>query len=71
MAEKGRDYYLHELMSHTCACGRPKRGNQSFCPACYGILPVDIKRDLYDLIGQGYEEAVDAGIKFLREAGRW
>ncbi len=59
------DFYFEELMGDECACGRPKRSKYSFCYQCYMSLPGDMRRDLYQSIGEGYEAAYEAAFKWL------
>lgn len=54
------------LQSDLCPmCGKWKRPAQTMCPADYRKLPGQLKKDLYNRIGEGYEEAVDAAMKSL------
>ena len=62
-----RKFYLDELKSDGCHCGRPKQRGRSLCYRCYYKLPDDMRRALYRKIGNGYEAAYDAAIKFLEE----
>lgn len=58
-------FYLDELKSDECQCGRPKRPRNSLCFRCYKDLPEDMKKDLWQPIGAGYEEAYDAAVHYL------
>lgn len=62
---KSKNWYHQQLLSDECYCMEPKRPRHAFCYACYLSLPDDIQRDLYQLIGKGYEPAYEAAIKFL------
>lgn len=64
---KNRDWswFYNELISDECACGRPKKPGYSFCYRCYRSLPGDMQRDLYKRIGEGYEVAYEAAVKWL------
>jgi|WetSurMetagenome_2_1015567.scaffolds.fasta_scaffold330457_3 hypothetical protein len=54
------------LRSERCpACGRKKKSRQTFCLECYRALPKDMKRALYNRIGQGYEQAFSDALIFL------
>jgi len=64
---KDRKFYYDELMGEECQCGRPKRKRRSFCYKCYSSLPHHMQRDLYQLIGQGYEEAYDEAVRWLND----
>lgn len=65
IAEKDREWYYSELMSEGCLCGKPKKRKYSFCPRCYYSLPRHMREDLYQLIGDGYEEAFEAAVAWL------
>jgi len=62
-----RQFYIDELKSDECRCGRPKQRGRSMCFRCYYALPNDMRRALYRRMGSGYEAAYDAAIKFLEE----
>jgi len=64
MTEEWKFYY-DELMSDDCACGMPKKSGRSFCYKCYISLPKDMRRDLWLRIGDGYEAAYEAAVKYL------
>lgn len=49
-------------------CGGQKRKNQSFCPRCFIALPPKKRAALYLAFGDGYEDAFEEAVKFLREA---
>ena len=66
--EKYKNPYLNALMSNECVCGGEKKLRQSFCYKCFKKLPRDLKNDLYSHMGDGYEEAYDASVKFLEES---
>lgn len=63
-------FYLQELNSEECACGATKKAKYSFCYTCYQLLPDDMKRELWNRLGDGYEEAYDEAILWLKEEGR-
>lgn len=46
-------------------CGNRKKLRQSFCPSCFNLLPNDMQRALYRLIGRGYRRSYDAALKYL------
>lgn len=58
-------FYVKELRSEECQCSRPKKPNYSFCYHCYFQLPKDMRRDLYQKLGEGYEAAYDEAVTFL------
>ena len=62
---KDLKFYLDELKSKECFCGRKKKSMFSFCYKCYSALPKDLKRDLYLSIRHGYEDAYDKAVEWL------
>lgn len=64
--EKAR-FYLYELQSEECQCGRAKKPGRSFCYKCYSSLPRETQRGLYSRIGAGYEEAYEEAVAWLSE----
>lgn len=60
-----KKFYVEELTSEECQCGKTKKSGFSFCYFCYYLLPRDMQRDLYNQLGHGYEEAYDAAVEFL------
>jgi hypothetical protein len=58
-------FYIKELMSDECQCGRLKQHRRSFCYKCYTSLPKHMQRDLYQRMGDGYEEAYDEAVHWL------
>lgn len=61
-----RRQLIESLRSPVCpACANTKKVRQSFCGGCYGSLPRLVKKDLYQLIGNGYEDAFDAAMAHL------
>lgn len=67
---KAKNFYYDQLQGNECACDGPKRRGYSFCFTCYKHLPKDMQSDLYQKIGQGYEEAYDEAVKWL-EVNVW
>jgi hypothetical protein len=63
-------FYHDELHGEECACGSWKKSMFSFCYTCYRALPEDMQRDLWQRIGDGYEEAYDKTISYLKEEGK-
>jgi hypothetical protein len=56
-------FYLSEVLSNGCCCGREKEPCEVFCPGCESVLPpgqIDILRDaiLSDEYKVNYEIAV-------------
>lgn len=62
-------WYVLELGSSQCRCGRAKGRRKSFCPQCYGRLPERLKMRLYARCGGGYEEAYDEARYHLANIG--
>lgn len=63
----GNNHYLRDLMSNECLCGKTKKKGHSFCYEDFKALPQDLKNDLYSRMGDGYEQAYDAAVKWLEE----
>lgn len=59
------EFYVDELGSEECFCGRIKKSGRSFCYPCFSSLSPELKRDLYQRIGSGYEEAYEAAVAYL------
>lgn len=59
--------YVKDLRSRVCWCGKPKQSKNSLCRKCFWGLPVDLRRALYQEIGQGCEAAYDAAVAFLKK----
>lgn len=60
---------MSELNGTVCRCKRHKAARQTFCKVCYYALPIQIRRDLYKGVGEGYIEAYDAAVEHLTEGG--
>lgn len=58
---------VRELQSKDCRCGAMKKEMQTFCKRCYFSLPPKMRDRLYDRLGEGYEQAYAAAVKFLFE----
>lgn len=56
---------IAELRSVTCRCGAAKKTRQTFCPQCYYALPHSMRVRLWDLMGEGYEQAYAAAAEKL------
>lgn len=61
---------LDELLGTRCACGLYKKTKMSHCSMCYRQLPKELQSALYLRLLEGYEEAYNASLAFLRELGR-
>jgi hypothetical protein len=66
---KSRDWmwYLEQLRSNECLCGKEKHPKRSFCYRCYTALPFEMRQELYKQMGAGYEEAFEEAAKYLTE----
>ena len=64
------EFYHNELHGEECVCGAWKKSMFSLCFACYHTLPPDMQKELWKRIGDGYEEAYDAAITWLKEEGK-
>jgi hypothetical protein len=67
MPDKDTDFYISELMSEQCQCGRHKKIRFSFCWPCYNTLPGYLQSGLYQDMGKGYEEAYEEAVEWLGE----
>jgi hypothetical protein len=56
---------LAQLRRTNCACTNRKRPGKAFCPDCYHRLPQDMRAQLYQAIGEGYEAAYVAAVQQL------
>jgi len=65
--KKYKNPYLDALMSNECYCGAEKKPKKSFCYRCFKKLRRDLQTDLYSRMGDGYEEAYDAAVKWIDE----
>jgi len=66
-ADNDRMFYVDVLDSNGCACGDTKKPGKAFCRRCYKELPYRMQEALYNRIGQGFEEAYEAAVKWLQE----
>jgi hypothetical protein len=58
---------LHDLLDTACfACGKTKKSRQTFCRSCYFALPNSLRYPLYRRMGEGYEEAFAAALRWIR-----
>jgi hypothetical protein len=62
-----RKFYVDSLLSVVCQCERDKKRAYSFCYQCYNKLPLEMQRNLYCKMGDGYEEAYDMAVQYLSE----
>ena len=68
-SKKQKDWmwYLGQLRSEECLCGKEKKPERSFCYRCFPGLPYEMRQALYRQMGDGYEEAYEAAHKYLTE----
>jgi hypothetical protein len=58
---------LRGLGSTNCeGCGKSKRPKMSHCRACYFTLPQKMRTALYQGFGEGYEEAFEESLRYLK-----
>ncbi len=68
MNTASRGQLLESLRSRECpSCAGAKKSMHSLCVQCYRSLPADMRSALYRLIGDGYETALEAALRHLRE----
>ena len=60
-------FYVQSLRSEECLCGRKKKSGMTFCYICYKSLSRDMQKKLYQRMGDGYEDAVDAACIHLQQ----
>lgn len=65
--QRDRIWYIKEFKSNECACGETKRPRSSFCHACFKALPSTYQHALYQKMGDGYEEAYENAIQWLKD----
>jgi hypothetical protein len=58
---------LAVLKGTLCWCRSAKQVMRSHCRRCYFALPPAMRQALYSPFGNGYEEAYEASVKFLKE----
>lgn len=64
---KDARFYITELRSEGCRCGRGKKSGHSFCYRCYARLPVEHKNGVWRRMGSGYEEGYEAAAAYLEQ----
>ncbi len=67
MEKPDYEFYLKELKSDQCQCGKYKKPGRSLCWKCYQSLPGDLQKDLYLPLYGGYPEAYEAACAFLND----
>jgi len=59
---------LESLSGTECfSCGSRKGAKMSHCRPCYFALPPEMRKNLYNRVGSGYEEAFKESLIFLEE----
>jgi len=66
-AAKWTQKCLVDLKGRQCFCGNVKQSGMSFCRRCFWRLPQDMRRALYQKIGDGYEFAYKEACQFLAD----
>jgi hypothetical protein len=57
---------VEALNRRKCQCGATKQPKRTFCGRCFARLPRELKQDLYQPVGRGYEEAWKHALKHLK-----
>ena len=65
MVDQDWKFYIDELNSEECICGKEKVPGNSFCYTCYKSLPLRMREALYQRLGCGYEAAYDKAVEWL------
>jgi hypothetical protein len=60
-------WYIREFRSNECTCGNTKRPGSAFCSTCFMKLPCTYRMATYQRMGEGYEEAYENAVQWLRE----
>jgi len=59
-------YSVEVLRSNGCpACDGYKQRRKAFCWKCWSKLPDYLQKDLYNQIGNGFEEALESSCLYL------
>jgi hypothetical protein len=62
-----KKFYLDVLKSEQCQCESPKKRGQALCYSCFRDLPADLQREIYRPLGNGFEEAYEGVVEFLKD----
>lgn len=65
--QRDRIWYIKEFKGNECTCGQTKRSRSSFCYACFKSLPRTYQMALYQKMGDGYEEAYEDAVEWLKK----
>lgn len=66
-AQKDKLWYIREFKSNECVCGKTKKPGSAFCYSCFMKLPYTYRMATYQRMGDGYEEAYENSVEWLRE----
>lgn len=69
LSQEKRDklWYIREFRSNECTCGNTKRPGSAFCYGCFMKLPYTYRMATYQRMGEGYEDAYENAVQWLRE----
>lgn len=63
-------FYVDQLRSEQCYCGRPKRYGYPFCYGCYTALPQGLMERVAVRLPEGFDLAFEEAVKELEYQGR-
>jgi hypothetical protein len=66
---RGSGFYVEALKREACVCGRQKRSGLVFCNRCFNGLPRDLRKRLWQRLGEGFEDAYEEALAMV-EKGR-
>jgi hypothetical protein len=66
-AQKDKLWYIREFRGNECTCGKTKKPGSAFCYTCFSKLPYTYRMATYQRMGEGYEEAYEDAVQWLRE----
>jgi hypothetical protein len=66
MNAKDRAFYVQQLASDECLCGRPKKRGYAFCYKCYRALPDEMRKALWKRLRAGFEDAYEEAVTWLQ-----
>jgi hypothetical protein len=64
--QKARLASTAALKNGQCRCGHAKQTGMAFCYGCWQQLPMNIRRALYQRVGQGFEAAYAGACEYLQ-----
>ena len=62
-------FYVDQLRSEECFCGKKKRYGYTFCYRCYMALPEDIRERVTARLPEGLDVAFEEAVKVLDDMG--